>query len=216
MSVRPQNNPEPDPAVMARAVAGDAIAASDLLRQFGPIVRGRIEGKISKVWQSTLEADDVMQVTYLEAFLQFPKFTPTGPGCFVAWLTRIAENNLRDAVKELEAAKRPDPRRQVRGSDRPDERSYVALVELMGVTHTTPSRVVGVGEIRGALDAALDKLPPDYALVIRLYDLACLDAGEVAARMKKTTGAMYMTLSRARDRLREVLGSESDFFSVKG
>jgi hypothetical protein len=27
---------------------------------------------------------------------------------------------------------------------------------------------------------------------------------------------MYMTLSRARDRLREVLGSESDFFSVKG
>lgn len=216
MSVGNPDNPEPDAGLLQRAVGGDAEAASNLLKQFGPIVRGRINGKISKVWQSKLDADDVMQVTYLEAFLQLPRFVPGGPGSFVAWLTRIAENNLRDAVKELEAAKRPDPRRQVQTGERANERSYIELVELIGVTHTTPSRVAGVGEIRGALEEALEKLPPDYATVIRLYDLACLDAGEVAARMRKSTGAMYMTLARARERLRDVLGNESDFFTVKG
>lgn len=200
--------------VLRRAIAGDAAAGAAVLRELGPQVRGRIEHKIGRAFQSLLDADDVMQVTYLEAFLEFPKFKPTGEGACLAWLTRIAENNLRDAIKQLEAQKRPDPRRRVTPTAAPDQNSYVALVDILGVTNTTPSRQAATGEIRGAIDEALAKLPDDYANVIRMHDLECLEPGEVAARLKRSQGAMYMLLSRARDRLKDVLGSESKFFSM--
>ncbi|MCK4660113.1 MAG: hypothetical protein KAV82_11380 [Phycisphaerae bacterium] len=94
------------------AVDGNADALDVLLREYGPQVRRRLS--ISSAWQGTLDGADVMQVTYMEAFLRIGQFAGRTPETFVAWLTRIAENNLRDAIKELERAKRPDPRRRVR------------------------------------------------------------------------------------------------------
>jgi RNA polymerase sigma-70 factor, ECF subfamily len=199
-------------AVVEKAVAGDRAALAELLRRFGPVVRQRIAPRISKVWQSVLEPDDVMQVTYMEAFLNIGRFKAAGPGAFTAWLSRMAENNLLDAVKELERAKRPDPRRRVRPA-RTAEDSYVALVEMLGVTTTTPSRNAARGEIQVCLDGALSRLTEDYATVIRLYDLQGLSALEVSERMKRSQGAVFMLLARARERLREVLGAESQFFS---
>ena len=44
---------------------------------------------------------DVMQVTYLEAFLHIDQLTARDTSAFLAWLTRIAENAIRDAVRGL-------------------------------------------------------------------------------------------------------------------
>lgn len=166
---------------------------------------------MSSVWQSALDPDDVMQVTYLEAFLRIERFQPRHEGSFLAWLTLIAENNLRDAIKELERQKRPNPRHRVQAGGQDD--SYVALVELLGATMTTPSIVAARSELQSALDQALNTLPADYAKVVRLYDLEGRDAKEVAQLMGKSPGAVYMLLARAHDRLRDALGSGSQFFS---
>ena len=50
------------------AVAGDADALTKLLQKFGPEVERSLQ--INPVWQTVLEPADVMQVTYLEAFLR--------------------------------------------------------------------------------------------------------------------------------------------------
>ena len=91
--------------------------------------------------------------------------------------------------------------------------SYVALVELLGATMTTPSIVAARSVLQSALDQALNTLPADYAKVVRLYDLEGRDAKEVAQLMGKSPGAVYMLLARAHDRLRDALGSGSQFFS---
>ncbi|MCP4593327.1 MAG: sigma-70 family RNA polymerase sigma factor [bacterium] len=194
-----------------RAVQGDEDALSELLQSYGPQVRQRLAGKISKQWQAVLAEDDVMQVTYLEAFLQIRRFRPSGSGSFLAWLTRIAENNLRDAVKELGRAKRPQPARRVNPPGGDD--SAVALLDALGVTTTTPSRQAARGEAGRMIDAALEHLPPDYAEVLRLYDLQACPAVEVAATMGRSTGAVFMLRVRAHDRLRDLLGPGSDFFT---
>lgn len=203
--------PEPDSALLTKATAGDRTAMTELLRRHGPTVRGRLSSKMSSVWQSALDPDDVMQVTYLEAFLRINTFVPRHEGSFLAWVSLIAENNLRDAIKELERQKRPNPRMRVQAAANQD--SYVALVEMLGATMTTPSINVARNEIKGALDAALDKLPADYAKVIRMYDLEGRDAAEVGKELGRSTGAVYMLLARAHDRLKDVLGTESQFFT---
>ncbi len=62
----------------------------------------------------------------------------------------------------------------------------------------------------------LAKLPPDYATVIRLYDLQGKPIAEVAADLGRSEGAVYMLRARTHDRLRELLPGESKFFSAVG
>jgi RNA polymerase sigma-70 factor (ECF subfamily) len=180
-----------------------------LLERHGLSIRNEL--KISPKWRGVVDADDVMQVTYLEAFLRILDFQPTGPGAFRGWLRRIAENNLRDAIKGLERQKRP----QNRVDGPPGAESYVALVDQLAGTTTTPSRRAAAHEVQEIVEAALKDLPPDYEKVLRLYELEGHPGREVAAAMGRSAGAVKMLLARARDRLRELLGSRSKFFSDK-
>ena len=200
-----------DEEIVRRATAGEEEALCALLARHGPGLQERLRGKIGALWQAAIDAADVMQVTYLEAFLRIRQFTPGGTGSFLAWLTRIAENNLRDSIRALERAKRPSPRHRIGGS--PAEDSVVALVEVLGYTTTTPSRDAVRREVSESVDRAVRKLPPDYATVIRLYDLEGQSADRVARVMNRSIGAVYMLRARAHDRLRELLGAESKFFT---
>jgi len=85
--------------LLSKARAGDRDCLVSLLDHLGAEVRRRIEPKISPRQRSSLDADDVMQVTYLEAVLQFGGFRDGGVSALRAWLTRLAQNNLIDAIR---------------------------------------------------------------------------------------------------------------------
>jgi RNA polymerase sigma factor (sigma-70 family) len=201
-------------ALISQAVAGDRECLAALLERFGPDVRRGL--KIARKWSSVLDPDDVMQVTYLEAFLRIKQFAANGPESFLAWLRCIARNNLRDAVEELGRDKRPQPERRVRA--RPNARELDAssqqlFLELAGHTSTTPSRHAGRAEARSHLENAMTKLPATYRRVVHEFDLEGRPAAEVAAALGRTKAAVYMIRARAHDRLREILGSGSKYLS---
>lgn len=93
------------------------------------------------------------------------------------------------------------------------EESFVALVEVLGATSTTPSRVAARDEAGELMRETLEQLPPDYARVITLYDLQGKAPSDVAQEMGRTQGAVFMLRARAHDRLKDLLGPESRFFS---
>jgi RNA polymerase sigma-70 factor, ECF subfamily len=188
------------------AVAGDSDAMSELLQRYGPQVERTLD--ISREWRSVLEPTDVMQVTYLEAFMQIARYDPDRSEPFRAWLQRIAENNLRDAIRGLQRQKRPQPSQRVMPS--PDAPSQ--LLEQLGATSTTPSRHATHDERVSMLEAALDALPDDYARVVRLYDLRSVPMAQITQEMKRSAGAIHMLRARAHDRLRQLLGAESQWF----
>ena len=212
----PKGTPQPDPqndALLLRAKTGDRKALAELLEAVGPRVRARIEPKISPAIRTLLEADDVMQVTYMEVVLRLNSFTGGGFSGFIAWVSRLAENNLIDAIRSLEAAKRFDPRKKVTPTR---EDSASAFINLLGVNSITPSRVAAKDEAGGMLEVALRALPPDYERVVRGHDLAGKPMSDLAAEMKRSEGAAYMLRARAHDRLKEILGSDSKYFSTPG
>ncbi len=201
--------------VAERAACGDEDSLCMLLEHYGPIVRDRLKSKIGQQWRTSLDEDDVMQVTYLEAFLLINQFKHRGTGSFLAWLSQVAENNLRDALRGLQAAKRPNPKRRVQVS-RPNENSFVALVEMLGSTNSTPSRAAARGESERMIEDVLSALPPDYERVVRLYDLEGRSAQEVAEQLGRSTGAIYMLRARAHEKMRGELGNASQFFTDPG
>ena len=192
------------------AVAGDADAMTELLSEHGPEVERSLS--IGREWRSVLEPADVMQVTYLEAFLEIGKYDANRAPPFRAWLQRIAENNLRDAIRGLQRRKRPQPAMRVQAPAGAD--STFELYNNLGVTTTTPSRYATAQERLTALDAALEALPDDYGQVIRLYDLQGLPIAEVCTQMNRSTGAVHMLRARAHERLRELLAPESGNFQT--
>ena len=195
--------------LVGRAIAGEEQALSALLKEVGPQIRRQLS--IRRMWQGALDPADVMQVTYLEAFLKVGDLDASTVAQFAAWIRRIAENNLRDAIKELERQKRASPGRRLQPAMQ--DGSYVMLLEHLGWTSATPSRVAAVREAKQMLADKLARLPELYQQVIRLYDLEGLPPQEVADALGRSVGAVHMLRVRAHGRLREILGPRSKYFS---
>src|SRR5436190_709453 len=96
---------ETDADLLPRAVAGDREALAALLERHGPAVRVRLRNAIPVRWQSVLSIDDVLQQTYADAFLDIERFDPAGSATFATWLKTLANRNLIDAIRALEAEK---------------------------------------------------------------------------------------------------------------
>jgi RNA polymerase sigma-70 factor (ECF subfamily) len=199
-----------DDELLSRAKQGDGDSLAALLRSHGPAVRGRLG--IGSRWQAQLDAADVMQVTYLEAFLRIKELSANTVGSFVAWLEQIAQNNLRDAIRELTRARRPDPTCQIRGRDR-DESISTLLATLADDTRTASS-ICATQEAVSLLEKALKHLPEDYRQVVELFDLEGRPAEEVARVMGRSRGGIYVLRVRAHGRLRGLLGSTTHFFGT--
>ena len=137
------------------------------LNQQGPTVRRAIAGRIPGRWQSVLSEDDVMQQTYADAFQSISRFTPLGDGAFRAWLSSLAECNLRDALRMLGANKRGGNRRRVEAFR--SEGSYVELYNLLSSSATSPSRQVSRKESYREMEQAIEDhsrdVPPSGSVV---------------------------------------------------
>ena len=155
--------------------------------------------------------EDVLQQTYVDAFLDLKCFVPNGRGSFPAWLTSLAKCNLIDALRMLEADKRG---RDCRAFEpRTPEESFLALQEMIGTTRSTPSRQVARDEACTALRRAVRRLPDAYRQVVHMYDLENRTVEEVARRLSRSPGAVFMLRARAHRRLREIMGRASQYLS---
>lgn len=193
------------------AVGGDSDALARLLEQDGPEVRRRLTGEIPARWQAVLSADDVMQETYIDAFLDVSHFHPRGAGSFLAWLTTLAKRNLLDALRMLEAEKRGRGARRIEA--RSAAQSLLALHEQLGCTRSTPSGHAARNEARACLRQAIERLPPGYRRVVEMYDLEGLPVGDVAVALQRSPGAVFMLRSRAHRCLLEAMGTASLYLS---
>ncbi len=200
----------PEKELVQHAIGGDRAALTELFERHGPTVRQSVAKPIPKRWRSLLCEDDVMQQTYADAFRGIERFVATDNGSFAGWLASLARCNLQDATRMLQAEKRPD--RHVVHTGRVDG-SFVALCELLSGAGSTPSGHFARDEARTDLEQAIEELPDDYRRVVRMYDLEAKTIQQVTEALSRSAGAVYMLRARAHDRLREILGNASKFFT---
>ena len=191
--------------LVRRCVEGDRAALVELLEFVGPGVRAQLH--IDAAWGASLDTDDVMQTTYMEVFLRVARLEVRTVAGFRAWMNTVAQNNLRDALRALQRARRPDPRKRVEEPARSD--STVELLDRIGCISHTASRDAIAREAQGLLATALAGLPQSYRQVIEAVDLTGESVQAVAERLQRSQGAVYMLRARAHDRLRELLGPRS-------
>ena len=202
-----------DGDLMRQAARGDRDALAHLLARHGPTIRTQLAGRIPRHWRPVLSIDDVMQQTYIDAFVDLDRFVPNGKDSFAAWLRSLAKCNLVDVLRMFDAEKRGGDHRRVEPRTRED--SFIALHKRIGESRDTPSRYAARDEAFAALKWAVTQLPDAYRQVVEMYDLEDRSIKEVSARLNRSPGAAFMLRSRAHRRLREIMGHASKYLTRK-
>lgn len=197
--------------LLQQACAGDEEALGKLLELHTPELRCVVTRKLSAKWQSLLSEEDVLQQTFIDAFLDIHQFNPGPDSAFLAWLTTLATRNLYDAIRMLEADKRGGTVRRV--TPGASDKSYARLMGELEGTATTPSGHAARDEARAALEQAIGQLPDHYRRVIQIYDLEERPLAEVAVAVGRTRGATAIMRHRAIRMLGEIMGTASQYMS---
>lgn len=188
---------------VARAIAGDQDELESLVRDASTVLRATL--RIDSRWSRNFDVDDVLQVTFLEAFMRIKSLECATMTAFHAWLKRIAQHNLIDAVRALDSRRRPDgDRRVTHGAG--GESAHTLLLRVSDREATAGGRAVMAEQIQSMHDA-IAQMPKSYRQVIRLVDLEQKPFAEVANELDRSIGAVHMLRSRAHDRLRELLSA---------
>ncbi len=199
--------------ILARARQGDRAALLDLFRPYSQAILTHAEFKIEARWKAHLTPDDVLQTTYIDAVKNLGSFEPRGENSFLPWLKRIAEHNIIDTIRGLEAQQRATAKSKGTRFGRPVDVSVSLLQSLVAADgQTTPSRTTAVEDAKATLRWALDQLQPEHRRVVEWYDIEGRSMAAIAAEFGKTQGATYMMRTRAHERLREVLARKAGAF----
>lgn len=144
---------------------------------------------------SELDAEDVVQKTYLKAFRAFRGFTnDSGPK---VWLVCILINTIRDHVRKIARSPKTLPLDQLHKPEYKagDGRSHLA----------DPADLVSRDEIDHELLQALNELPDTFLAPLLLREIDDASYRTIASILEIPIGTVMSRLSRARTLLKDKL-----------
>jgi RNA polymerase sigma-70 factor (ECF subfamily) len=174
--------------LVQRARTGDRAAFGELFRAHRARLLERIRARLGRKLRASVEAEDVLQETFLRAFESVAHFTPRGPDSFFHWLGAIAEHLILSASQK----KRPAP---------------LELEREPAAGAVSPSRALRREERLERLESALASLPAEQKEIVLLARLEGLSTAEIAKRLGKSPESVRQILSRGLKRLRGTLSA---------
>lgn len=189
----PQNEPSDDLSddlLVERTLAGDRSAYAILVARY----QDRLYAVAYEVLHNRAEAEDVVQETFLQAYVNLGKFQRKSR--FYTWLYRIAFNS---AIGMARRAKR---------------RGTVAVpnddLQEFPSNGATPEERQQREESIQAVRAAIDTLPAEYRAVIVLREINDTSYEEIAEITGVPLGTVRSRLYRARAMLRQLILRRKD------
>jgi RNA polymerase sigma-70 factor (ECF subfamily) len=149
-------------------------------RKLLPLIRLRM----GRVLRAELESRDILQSVLLKSFERLTQVQD--PAALMAWMARIAENEIRDRM-DYERRQRRDAARRL---------PIDAAADLPAPVRQALSQAI-LNEQAERLERALEALPDAQREAIILRKLEELTFPEMAARLGKTEDASRMMFARA-------------------
>ncbi|MFO7945707.1 MAG: sigma-70 family RNA polymerase sigma factor [Armatimonadota bacterium] len=186
-----------DHELVAKAKNGDRASFDALVREHYRLVYNTAYRMMS----DHEAAEDATQAAFVRAFGAIERFR--GTAAFSTWLYRIVTNVCLDMLRarrddvdsleieydEDEAHRRPLPDESAEPASRAQQ------VERQRVVHE-----------------AIGRLTPQYRAVIVLYDIRGFSYEEISDILEVPLGTVKSRLSRARDALKDEIGSSVELF----
>ncbi len=175
------------------------LAQSGNLAAFNRLVmsyQGLVYNVAFRVVGNTDAAADATQDAFIKAFKSIGQYRG---GSFKSWLLRIVSNTCYDQL-------RYNQRRPSEPLESDDIESDYAP-HLLDPS-TPPEKIVENQELSDMLQQAIAKLPPDQRLILVLSDIEGFNYQEISDITDLALGTVKSRLSRARQKMREILQAQ--------
>jgi RNA polymerase sigma-70 factor (ECF subfamily) len=190
LAVTSTPQPNDEHALIEASRAGDPAAVEELVRSH----QTRVYNFAMRMCRNVEDAKDILQETFLAMLRSIKDFREESR--FTTWLYRIASNACL--------------KKRRRGVHDPEPEQELSLDELMprpGPDGRKPEiadwsqdaeRALLRGELSEKMEAAIDRLPKEYKIVLVLRDIERFSAEETAEMLKLSVPAVKSRLHRAR------------------
>jgi RNA polymerase sigma-70 factor, ECF subfamily len=182
-----------DRTLVERILAGERDRFTELVQRY----EKRIANYVYRITHRYEESLDLTQEIFVKVYLALDRYDAKYQ--FSTWLFRIAQNTAIDALRKKGISEVSILRQ---GDDDDDGREREFAAE--GVS---PYRDLKNKELSAAIDRAVELLPADYRELIQLRHFGELSYEEIAELKKLPLGTVKNKLFRARNLLKEQLGS---------
>jgi RNA polymerase sigma-70 factor (ECF subfamily) len=205
-AIMAENSSETD--LLRRAAAGDQESWGALLARHAGRLRRLVAFRMDQRLQGRVDASDVVQEAYLEAWGHLADYLRQADVPFFIWLRAIAGNKLRELHRHHLGTQMRDAGREVslyRGT-MPEATSAALAAQLLG-HGTQPSEAAVRAEAKVRLQEALnqmDALDREVLALRHFEQLSPRETAEVLGIKEKAAGMRYV---RALRRLKDILAT---------
>ena len=176
-----------DEELVERMRAGDADAARTLFERHKEALRARVRRRLPRLLRGKVAASDVIQETWLAAFLQLSEFEDRGDASFARWVNGILEHKVLDVVRRLVDADKRDARRESRLATSASRAGVVARESSASVHAMAVERAMQLRD-------EIDRLSDAHREILRLVHdqgLTLVAAGERLGRSADAARKLY-------------------------
>jgi RNA polymerase sigma-70 factor (ECF subfamily) len=182
----------------------DGPARGQLLERYRHYLTLLARVQIGRRLQGKVDADDLVQETFLLAHREFPQFRGLTEPELAAWLRRILATTLAMQVRHYMGTQARNPALELSLADEVDQSSF-ALARELAAPISSPSQQASKREQAVLLANALQQLPPDYRETIILRHIEQLAFPEIAERMSRSVDSVKKLWVRGLASLRRLL-----------
>lgn len=201
-----------DDLELLRVAEGDDDARERLLDRHRHRLRGMVAIYLDRRLAARVDPSDVVQEALADAAQRLSVYVRERPLPFYPWLRQFAWQRLLQLHRHHIGAHRRSVDREVRWDMALPDRSADALADHLMASGTSPSRLLIRDELRGRVQAALDRLVQPDREILLMRHLEGMSAAEIGSVLEISAGAVRVRLLRALTRLRALLdelGSEA-------
>jgi RNA polymerase sigma-70 factor (ECF subfamily) len=180
----------------------DGTAKSVDLEDFREYLRILASQHVAIRFQGKVDLSGVVQETLWEAHQQMKRGVTVPIGHRLAWLRQILANNLIDAVRKLNAAKR-DIARELSIHQALQESS--ARLEFWLATNAEQSSAIDHEELMVQVMKAMSQLPRDQEQAVMMHFCEGLQLSQIAAVLSRSRDSVAGLIKRGVHQLRREL-----------
>jgi RNA polymerase sigma-70 factor, ECF subfamily len=194
--------------LMLRAQRGDDEARQVLLATHRDRLCRMVALRLDRRLAARIDPSDVVQEALVDADQELSDYLAQRSMPFYAWLRRFAWDRLVDHHRRHVLARRRSVDREDLSLMALPDQSAMMLADRLAANGTSPSRRMMREESRQRVQKALAQLPARDREVLVLLYMEELSAGEIAAVLSTTQGAIRTRHVRALERLRKLMGED--------
>jgi RNA polymerase sigma-70 factor (ECF subfamily) len=183
------------PPLIERCRTGDASAWEEIVRTHGP----RIYTYCYRLTGRREDAEDLTQEVFIKAYRALARYDAV-KSSFATWLTVIARHASVDHFR-----RRRDDRLTQPLDPAPDDGRGASPTREPEDAGPRPDQVLARRDAQRSVQAALDRLGPEFREAVILRDIQDMDYAEIAAVLSLPVGTVKSRISRGRAELARLL-----------